>query len=246
MPDCSSVRQNIRTRLVYYSRLATIGTIAQMLIHEIRNRTTAIGRFLRTAGTEKAEDLPREFRSQLLLAESAVSALEKLADTFSPLANRSFKRGRRDAVIEESIARCVSMSEGEIKRAGITVVPPAAGETRATVDPGELDAVLINLVSNAIYWIAKSSRPPKLEFTVRRRRSNARIAITVSDSGTGVPEENVDRIFLPGVTRRPGGIGMGLTIAAELVSEYGGKLSLAQPGKLGGASFTFDVPPKTA
>jgi signal transduction histidine kinase len=240
------VRQNIQTRLVYYSRLAAIGTIAQMLIHEIRNRTTAIGRFLRTARMGKQEEFSREFGSQLQLAESAVAALEKLADTFSPLANRSFKRGRRVAVIEESIARCVSLSEGEIKRAGIKVVPPTSTETTAAVDPGELDAVLLNLVSNAIYWITKSNRSPILEFTVRRRRSNARIAITVSDSGTGVPKEDIDKIFLPGVTRRPGGIGMGLTIAAELVSEYGGKLSLVQPGKLGGASFTFDVPPKTA
>jgi signal transduction histidine kinase len=43
------VREALKTRFVYYSRLATIGTIAQMLVHEIRNRTTAIGRFLRSA-----------------------------------------------------------------------------------------------------------------------------------------------------------------------------------------------------
>ncbi len=239
------VRQNIQTRLVYYSRLAAIGTIAQMLIHEIRNRTTAIGRFLRTAGSEGAEGLSREFRTQLQLAESAVAALERLADTFSPLANRSFKRGRRDAVVEESIGRCVALLEGEIKRTGVKVAPLRTGETRAAVDPGELDAILMNLITNALYWTAKSTRTRELEFTIRRRRSNGRIAITVSDSGVGVPKEDIDKIFLPGVTRRPGGIGMGLTIAAELASEYGGKLSLTQPGKLGGASFAFDVPPRT-
>jgi nitrogen-specific signal transduction histidine kinase len=49
-------------------------------------------------------------------------------------------------------------------------------------------------------------------------------------------------VFLPGVTRKPGGIGMGLTVASELVAEYDGKMSVRQPGAKGGASFVFDLP----
>lgn len=70
--------------------------------------------------------------------------------------------------------------------------------------------------------------------------------VAVHDSGPGVPEDDSERIFWPGVTNKPGGIGMGLTVAAELVSEYGGRLALVRPGKLGGASFTFDVPVKAS
>lgn len=239
------VRDRLRARLVYYSRLATVGTIAQILIHEIRNRTTAIGRFLRLSNDEKLRPGMSEFDTHLRLAHSAVSALEGLADTFAPLANRAFRRGKREAAVEESIARCLTLLEGEVKRAGVKVAAPPEGATRVAVDPGELDAILTNLLTNALYWIPKSSRRPALEFTIQKRRNTPRVAITVSDSGPGVPEEEVEKIFLPGVTRRPGGIGMGLTVAAELVSEHGGKLSLRQPSRLGGASFTFDVPLKT-
>ena len=49
-------------------------------------------------------------------------------------------------------------------------------------------------------------------------------------------------MFWPGVTRKPGGIGMGLTVASELVEAYGGKMLTSHPGNLGGASFAFDVP----
>jgi len=239
------LRDALKTRIAYYSRLATVGTIAQMLVHEIRNRTTALGRFLRLARENSrlfGED--KEFSIQLALAENSVQSLEKLADTFAPLANRAFRRGRRDSILEESISRCLSLLEGDIKREKVSVSAPPSTKTRVAVDPGELDTVILNLLLNSLYWIPKGERSPELEVTVRKLQNSQRARVTVSDSGSGVAEEDRDKIFLPGVTRKPGGIGMGLTVAAELVSEYGGRLALVQPGKLGGATFVFDVPLK--
>jgi signal transduction histidine kinase len=216
-----------------------------MLVHEIRNRTTSIGRFLRLA-REKFSDFAdnHEFSNQLSLTEASVDALEKLADTFVPLASRGFRRGRRDSIVEESISRCTSLLAGDIKRESVEVVQPQSTQTRVAVDPGELDVVILNLLLNSLYWIPKGGHSRELEITVRKRLNDRRAQVTVSDSGSGVAEEDAERIFLPGVTRKPGGIGMGLTVAAELVSDYGGKLALVQPGELGGATFTFDVPLK--
>jgi signal transduction histidine kinase len=237
------VRDALKKRLVYYSRLATVGTIAQMLVHEIRNRTTAIGRFLKTSQRECAVLGKPEFDSHFRLAESAVSALERLADTFAPLASRSFRR-RRDSIVEESIERCLALVDGDLKRTKALPDRPKTGQTRVAVDPGELDAIILNLLTNAVYWIPKSNRAPRLELSLRRTQDGKRVRISVSDSGSGVASEDAEKIFLPGVTRRPDGIGMGLTVAAELVSDYDGKISLVQPGKLGGATFVFDVPLK--
>ena len=238
------VRDALKTRFVYYSRLATIGTIAQMLVHEIRNRTTAIGLFFRSVKNSLLGQADEETRNRLTLAESSVQALEKLADTFAPLASRGFRRGRRDSIVQESISRCLSLVDGDIKREAVKVNQPLSSHTRVAVDPGELDTIILNLLLNSLYWLPKGDRSPRLEITVRRLQDGRRARVTVSDSGAGVADEDAERIFLPGVTRKPGGIGMGLTVAAELVSDYGGKLSLVQPGKLGGGTFTFDVPLK--
>jgi nitrogen-specific signal transduction histidine kinase len=51
-----------------------------------------------------------------------------------------------------------------------------------------------------------------------------------------------EKIFWPGITFRSDGFGMGLTVASELVSQYGGRMTLIKPGKLGGATFRFDLP----
>jgi signal transduction histidine kinase len=239
------LRDTLKTRFVYYSRLATIGTIAQMLVHEIRNRTSAIGHFLRIA-KEKVTVLEedQDLSSQLTLAEASVQALEKLADTFAPLASRGFRRGRRESIVEDSISRCLSFLEADIRHEKLKLSAPASTKTRVAADPGELDTVILNLLLNSLYWISKGTEPKELEITVRSFQNGQRARVTVSDSGPGVAEEDSDKIFLPGVTRKPGGIGMGLTVAAELVSDYGGKLSLVRPGKLGGATFTFDLPVK--
>lgn len=108
------------------------------------------------------------------------------------------------------------------------------------MDPGELDVVVLNLLQNAVYWLSRVEGGRHLMLELRRVKD--RVKIAVHDSGTGVRDGDRDRIFLPGVTRKPTGIGMGLTVAAELVSEHGGRLSLVEPSKLGGASFEFDLP----
>jgi len=237
------VRRSLKKRFVYYSRLATVGTIAEMLVHEIRNRTTSIARFLRFVGAEVSAGSNKELTRQITAAEGAVASLERLADTFAPLASRSFKRGRRDAVVEQSFARCLTLLEPEIARQNIDVSAGARGETRAAMDPGELDVVLLNLLQNAVYWLSRVKDGRKLSLSVRKGSQRARIS--VHDSGPGIKSSDRERVFLPGVTRKPGGIGMGLTVAAELIADHGGRLSLVEPPKLGGASFEFDVPLKS-
>ncbi len=236
------VKDAIKLRFVYYSRLATVGSIAQLLVHEIRNRTTSIGRFLRTCKRPLDTQVDTAFASQLELAESSVAALEHLADTFAPLANRTFRRGKRASQILASTQRCSAMLEKDIAAAEISYRTKISENLTAAIDPGELDTVLLNLLSNAIYWVGRVKDERKLEIVAKENSISKRIEITVNDSGPGVDPNDADSIFLPGITKRPGGIGMGLTIAAEIVSEHDGHLALVQPGRLGGATFSFDVP----
>lgn len=239
-----AARKTIQERFVYYSRMATVGTIAQMLVHEIRNRTTAFGSFLEFVksrlGPFKDKDLEDEYRS----ADSAVNALERLADTFSPLASRTFRRRQRHSVLEQNIRDCLSLNAGEISRKGITCRVPSS-ETHVAVDPGELDAILLNLINNSVFWLSQAPKEKReIEFKLAVVNGGTRVRVWVHDTGPGLHEDDVNKVFWPGVTRKPGGIGMGLTVASELVAEYGGHMSTKHPGSRGGASFAFDLPLK--
>jgi signal transduction histidine kinase len=237
-----SARKAIQERFVYYSRMATIGTIAQMLVHEIRNRTTAFGSFLDFIKTRFSPFRDKDIEEEYRCADSSVTALERLADTFAPLASRGFKRRKRQSVLEEQIKECLALNRREIERNHVLCSVPDS-ETLVAVDPGELDAIILNLVINSLYWLGdvpKEGR--KLEFRFVTINDGQRVRVWIHDTGPGLNAEDVEKVFWPGVTRKPGGIGMGLTVASELVAAYGGRMSTKHPGTKGGASFAFDLP----
>ena len=113
-------------------------------------------------------------------------------------------------------------------------------ETIVAVDPGELDAIILNLVINAAYWMGDAAGERRIDFRIRHRRVQ-RVEVRVSDTGPGIEPKDADRVFWPGVTGKPDGIGMGLTVARQLVISYGGRMKVSSaPGD--GAEFTFDLP----
>ena len=240
--ELAKARAAIERRFGYYNRLAVIGTIAHIVIHEIRNRTTVIGRGLRRA-RELAERTEDEVGIRATnLAKGSVEALETLADRFLPLASRSYRPGRRSAVIEESIQRCLAMQEADIRSDGVIVETPPRGRTAVLIDPGELDTVMINLMTNSLYWMRTREEERKLRFRLTSGPASGRVTVSIDDTGPGIDPADRDRVFWPGVTLKPGGIGMGLTVAAELVDGRGGQMRTVVPGELGGSTFEFDLP----
>ncbi len=244
--NLAKTRKEIERRFIYYSQLATVGTIAEFLVHEVRNRTTTINAFVR-AFREFAEEyeVTEKMTRNVGRAENAIASLAQLAETFAPLANRSFRRGRRSCDLVDRVARLLDAKSAETKKLNIDIIRFPTGSCGVAVDPGEMDAILLNLLDNAFYWLGQT-RDGKRQLAIRltRVRRKQRAEVTIEDSGPGVPEEYWYKIFLAGVTRKPNGIGMGLTIASELVAAYGGQMKYLPQGGLGGATFVFDVPLK--
>ena len=242
--NLDSARKAIQDRFVYYSRLATVGTIAHMLVHEIRNRTTAIGAFLDLIHDRYGPVIDESVKKDLRSAESAVDTLERLADTFAPLASRSFRRRKRYSVLEDQIRDCIGLHKYEIEKNHINC-HLLDSTTKLAVDPGELNAILLNLIVNSVYWLREvPTERRELRFKLKEHIHKDRVVVEVQDTGPGIDEDDIQRVFLPGVTRKPGGIGMGLTVAAELVSVYDGRMSTQYRGATGGAVFAFDLPLK--
>lgn len=235
----------IERRLVYYSRLASLGTLAAILVHEVRNQTLTVGRLTRAVRqiVDTGNGTGKKLTDDLRLAETAVRALDSLADRFAPLARRFGGTRRRESNVEDVLRDCVSLRKGDIEKGKAQVLPIQPSNTFAAIDPGDLATIILNLLDNALYWLVyEKQRQRLIRFTVSTRRIKSRIYIQVDDSGPGIPDGDEERIFWPGVTRKPEGFGMGLTVASELVAQHGGKMRLVKPGLLGGATFGFDVP----
>ena len=132
---------------------------------------------------------------------------------------------------------CLLLSQ-DIRSRNVTVAIPDS-KTNVTVDSTELQEVLLNLLSNSLYWVTRVRRGQqrRIKFDIEREPDGA-LSIYVSDTGPGIPEGDRPRIFEPYFTTREGGIGLGLSIAGQIIEDYyGGSLELISPGLLEGATF---------
>jgi signal transduction histidine kinase len=241
----------IERRLVQYSGLASLGTIAGMLTHEVRNHAVPIGRLCRKIRELIADKNPTALRLErsVELTEHSVAALQRLADTFAPLSNAAFRTRRRNSLLEEVIRNCLSLRDQRLRmrKASVEITPPD-GHTLIAIDPGELTTVIFNLLENSLYWISftPANRDRRIRFKIKSLKDKERVILDVDDSGPGIPPGDEERIFWPGITRKKEGLGMGLTVVSEIVTQHKGRITLITPGYLGGASFRLELPAANA
>lgn len=233
----------LNERLIYYAQTASLGSVASVIMHEILTGMTAIKRFL-----NKVKNYNEYFdeRTCKYLDDANVShkRLLDVTASFSPLYRRDLRKKENYCNLFECICKSVRLIKAKKISSDIQFIYNVDRDIVVQIAEGELQTILINFFDNACYWIKESKRNDKRIVITTEKRENGRINITVSDTGIGVPVENAEKIFIPGVTGKPKGIGMGLVIVTELVNAYHGKVGLKIPGDLQGASFVFDLPIK--
>jgi PAS domain S-box-containing protein len=140
-------------------------------------------------------------------------------------------------LVEDSLR----MNAGAFSRHGVTLVREFQEVPSITVDKHKVLQILVNIVRNAKYACDESSNAEK-RVTVCVRVDADRILIAVSDTGVGIPPENLERIFSHGFTTRKDGHGFGLHSCALAAKELGGALHAASTGPGEGATFTLTLP----
>jgi signal transduction histidine kinase len=105
-----------------------------------------------------------------------------------------------------------------------------------SADPELLEHALINLLHNAIDAVAKTSAP-SIEIT-SRWLNERRVGISVTDNGCGVTAGSIDQIFVPFFSTKPGGSGIGLSLARQIALAHGGRIEVDRP-PAGGSVFTL-------
>ncbi len=228
----------------YANKMASIGRLSAGVAHEINNPLAIINekagliKDLFTFRQEYASD-----HRLINLVDSIIGSVERCATITRQMLN--FARNIQVSVQKVNLKRVVEdVLEFQTKEAGyrsITInvdIPDEIPEFFS--DRGKLQQVLINLVNNAF---AAMKDGGKLDIISRLDDTGKRIVTTVSDTGCGIPTENIKKIFEPFFTTKSGsgGTGLGLSITYGLVKEIGGSIDIESiVGK--GTTFIITLP----
>jgi two-component system NtrC family sensor kinase len=222
-------------------RLATLGQLAAQLAHEIGTPLSSVSGHLQLAMLQR--DLTPALRDRLEVASQEIQRISRIVrdylDSTRPLEP---ERQQTDLprLLDEAIELTHAVDPRAARRAAVvTDVNAMDPALRGLVtDPGLLRQILVNLLTNALDAVEKGGR-----VTVGARAEGDGVLITVSDTGHGIPADDLKRIFEPFYTTkgRGKGTGLGLAICRQLTAALGGHISVdSQPGR--GSTFFVRLP----
>ncbi len=234
-----------RLQMEHLSRLSILGEMSGMLAHEMNQPLAAIGNYARSL-TRRLERGNLSGEATATAAAEIASEAERAAGILAGI--RAFAR-KRVRVRE----RCdlAEVAEGAVRlfRGMIAQAPNVemvdhrpAGRRLATVDPLQVQEVLLNLLKNA--WDAQriANRPDAPIRITLEALEAGRIGISVRDHGTGLSPEDQARLFEPFFTTKPDGMGLGLSICKTIVETHGGTLDAGIPADGPGLILSFSLP----
>ncbi|WP_423183878.1 sensor histidine kinase [Arthrobacter sp. NyZ413] len=234
--------QNVKEALSRFSRLATLGSVVDIVLHEGRG---AVGRIKTSALVlakaaqmvdDHASTMARIVKTQAPGILTGADTLTNLFKRIEPLSGRRRGRPRRTGLTKLVDSAC-GLLEPEFARLDIAVTRRVHEEI-VTVDEGEIMHVLVNLLDNACYWLTHVDKSQRKILIEAGRVDDGNVVFRVSDSGPGVPPEAREEIFEAYYSRKPDGTGLGLAIAGSTVQDfYDGSLELIPSKELPGASF---------
>ena len=236
----------IQTVLARYHRLATLGQIIDVVLHDARQPIATI---LNEAihGREGVEDAQNENGRILPLLHKHFKLIEQQAGVLSTVFKRmepfgGRRRGRPSQLyLEKIIYDAFGVFQTQINELNVKVSLPHT-ETLVRVDAAEFEEVIVNLLQNSLYWLQHVSKSKREIGVSVKRIAPDNVQIVFADSGPGVPKEDREHIFQPYFSTKPDGVGLGLTIAGEIVSDYyGGNVELMDSGRCPGATFRITL-----
>lgn len=231
-----------REQVMRSDRLGTLGTLAAGLAHEINNPLVSIHTFLSMAPAKRFED-DKEFWSDYhTLASTEVDRIRRLVETMRQLGRKNRAVLDREAIdLLELGKQVLVLVSREARRAGIEIIvesDPSTPKVFAVRD--QMHQVVMNLLLNSI-----DATPEGGVVTLRTSvDAQAKMAcIEVSDTGPGIPTENLEEIFDPFFTTKDPdqGTGLGLMICHRIITEHDGTIEV-RSGRGEGATFCVRLP----
>ena len=232
-----------RKELARMMRLSTMGEMASALAHELNQPLTSISNYAK-GSLARLERNPDDL-------EPVIGALEKIAvdagrtgDFIRHWAD-FLSRGELERVPENlnrTISKAVSLVDAELQQAGVDLVLDLDDDLpQVFISAIAIELVIVNLLRNSLESIT-SLNSGDGRITIRTSHVDKQsVFVEVEDSGAGIPDDVLEKIFDPFCTTKESGMGLGLAICRSIIVAYDGKIR-AENLSQGGAKFHITIP----
>jgi len=222
----------IERRLEKAERLSSLGQLAAGVAHEIRNPLNAISMASQRLKREFMPEDPQkaaEFSNMAGVIRDEIRRLNNIIEEFLTF-SKSRRLEMRDYSITEVLRKMTDLVREEAASRGISLNTKWSDDPAIIpMDVDKLQQALFNLVKNAMESISgEGSITISLESLGRDRR-----VIRIEDTGCGITEEELNKIFNPEYTTKQKGLGLGLSLAHEIIRGHGGEIRVLSREKVG-------------
>ena len=219
--------QRMERRLHQAERLSAMGRLASGVAHEIRNPLNAISMACQRLNQDNLQQLSTVIRNE-------IRRLNEIVEEFHGLSRgRQLKLEKGDLA---DLVRQVGLLMGEESRSRGVELQTNGTESclMMLMDGNKIKQALINIVKNATESITGSGTVTILMSSKEKDKA----VISISDTGTGLVEDDVDKIFNLDFTTKEKGLGLGLALAHEIIQAHGGKIRVQSAP---GVGTTFEI-----
>lgn len=220
LTDLSSQKQ-AEAALIQSEKLAAVGRLAASISHEINNPLEAVTNLLYLARSEQTTDAGREYIEQASQELARVSQIAGQTLRFHRQSTRP-----RSVTPRELLEPVLALYEGRLRNARVQAISQYRGEPAFVCYEGDIRQVLNNLVGNAIDAMRGAGiLRVRSRAATDQRTGRAGVRITIADTGSGMSQATLQRIFEPFYTTKGiHGTGLGLWISHGIVEKHHGSL----------------------
>jgi len=222
-----TLEREMAGRLIEAERFAAKGMVAAEIAHEINNSLANIETALYILNNIRVD---RGYRQDVL--KDVHEEIERMSGIVKGILEvyRADDSVIQAVDMNAEIIKIIHMTQRRLKGKGISIIPELYPNlSPIACYPGHIKQILLNLIKNAEDAMLSSVRKQVVISTGER---DDIVSLKVSDTGCGIPEERMHRIFAPFHTSKPDGAGLGLTICREIAKKYGGEMRLqSETGK---------------
>jgi two-component system sensor histidine kinase HydH len=220
--------ENKTTELVKSERLATIGTMASRIAHDLKQPLTIMQTYSDMLTPEIISKLDYKDKEKWFRIQNSILDMNRIIEDVLDFARTTEIKKKKS-----SFSRILRLASNHIKLPYGIIINLPETDISVNCDARKIEGVLSNLLNNAVHAIDGQG---KIDVTVSS--DSKIIKIQVKDSGPGIPPENLEKIFEPMFTTKKTGTGLGLVICKSIVEQHGGSISVSNKP----TTFTIKLP----